>query len=117
MITEKRRSNLTYNIQIHQKGEEKIEVNTSKNHLEVQNKTTRFITRIIKETFPDFNSVIPQELGMQAALHWHRWPGTGAQQRGVAGGSRGPSRECAERHRTYPQPPSFVGLAIAANNL
>ena len=37
-----------------------IQINISENHIDVKKKETYFLSRIIKETFPDFNSVIPE---------------------------------------------------------
>ena len=47
---------------------EKITINISENHLDVKQNQSCLITRIIKESFPDFNSVIPEELNIKASL-------------------------------------------------
>ncbi|MBI44878.1 MAG: DNA polymerase III subunit beta [Candidatus Marinimicrobia bacterium] len=47
---------------------EKIIINISENHLDIKQKQNCLITRIIKESFPDFNSVIPEELNIKATI-------------------------------------------------
>ena len=44
-------------------------IKTSENHIEVNYNNTKIITRIIKETFPDFNSVIPEELKIHIKIN------------------------------------------------
>ena len=43
-----------------------IKINLSENHISVEEKKQTTITRIIKESFPDFNSVIPENLNQKA---------------------------------------------------
>lgn len=45
-----------------------IDINLSENHIDVKESNTKTITRIIKETFPDFNSVIPDQKNNKATL-------------------------------------------------
>ena len=40
-------------------GEGEVKINISENHIDIQQKNSFLLSRIIKETFPDFNSVIP----------------------------------------------------------
>ena len=40
--------------------EGEIKINISENHIDITENKTYFLSRIIKETFPDFNSVIPE---------------------------------------------------------
>ena len=47
----------------------KIVVNISENHLDIEQGKNKIITRIIKESFPDFNSVIPEELNIKAKIN------------------------------------------------
>ena len=49
--------------------EEDVYINISENHIDVTEKNTTTITRIIKEKFPDFNSVIPEELNIKASVN------------------------------------------------
>ena len=51
------------------KTEDKIIININENHLDIEQKNTKLITRIIKESFPDFNSVIPEELNIKAKIN------------------------------------------------
>ena len=51
------------------KQKEKITINISENHLDIKQNQSCLITRIIKESFPDFNSVIPEELNIKASLN------------------------------------------------
>ena len=51
------------------KIDEDLFINISENHIDVTNKNTTTITRIIKESFPDFNSVIPEELNIKASVN------------------------------------------------
>jgi len=46
-----------------------IIINISENHLDIQQGQNSLITRIIKESFPDFNSVIPEELNIKAKIN------------------------------------------------
>jgi len=45
-----------------------IKINLSENHVEVTEQKTTTITRIIKENFPDFNSVIPEQGNTKATI-------------------------------------------------
>ena len=47
----------------------KIVINISENHLDIEQGKNKIITRIIKESFPDFNSVIPEELNIKAKIN------------------------------------------------
>jgi len=42
-------------------GEGEVKINISENHIDIQQKNSFLLSRIIKETFPDFNSVIPEK--------------------------------------------------------
>ena len=48
--------------------ENEIIINISENHLDVEQEKNILITRIIKESFPDFNSVIPEDLNIKAKI-------------------------------------------------
>ena len=50
-------------------GEGEVKINISENHLDVEQNNNKLITRIIKESFPDFNSVIPEELNIKAKIN------------------------------------------------
>ena len=50
-------------------ADENIIINISENHLDIKQKQNNLITRIIKESFPDFNSVIPEELNIKAKIN------------------------------------------------
>jgi len=52
-----------------QQNNETTTIKTSKNHIEVDYNNTKITTRIIKETFPDFNSVIPEELNIHTKIN------------------------------------------------
>ena len=45
-----------------------IKINISENHISVEEEKQTTITRIIKESFPDFNSVIPESLEQKATI-------------------------------------------------
>jgi len=49
--------------------ENDIKINISENHLDIQAGSNKIITRVIKEKFPDFNSVIPEELNIKAKIN------------------------------------------------
>ena len=51
------------------KTDSDITVNVNENHLDVEQGKNKIITRIIKESFPDFNSVIPEELNIKAKIN------------------------------------------------
>ena len=40
--------------------EGQVQINISENHIDIKQENIYFLSRIIKETFPDFNSVIPE---------------------------------------------------------
>ena len=45
-----------------------IQINISENHIDIKREKTYFLSRIIKETFPDFNSVIPENNPIEATV-------------------------------------------------
>jgi DNA polymerase-3 subunit beta len=50
------------------KPNNEIKINISENHISVEEENQTTITRIIKESFPDFNSVIPENLNQKATV-------------------------------------------------
>jgi len=46
-------------------------INLSENHIDITENTTTMITRIIKESFPDFNSVIPDKEENKVSINSH----------------------------------------------
>lgn len=50
-------------------SESEITINVSKNHIDIKGKNKTLITRIIKEQFPDFNSVIPDNQETKAEIN------------------------------------------------
>ena len=46
-----------------------VNINLSENHISIDQNNQTTITRIIKESFPDFNSVIPENLKQQATVN------------------------------------------------
>jgi len=51
------------------KTNDKVVININENHLDIEQGNNTLITRIIKESFPDFNSVIPEELNIKAKIN------------------------------------------------
>jgi len=51
------------------KVNKELEINLSENHISIEDEQQTTITRIIKESFPDFNSVIPETLEKKATTN------------------------------------------------
>ena len=46
-----------------------VQINISENHIDIKQEKTYFLSRIIKETFPDFNSVIPENNPVEVTVN------------------------------------------------